>query len=458
VIHRSGGSLNMLRDRFADPSSATSAHYAVGLDGVIHQYVDETDTAFHAGVVVNASWPGLKAGVNPNFYTIGIEHEGERDAAWPEPQQRASAQLIADVASRWSIALTPDTIIPHRAIRASAHCPGSNYPFDAILNLARQQTIVPAAPVVSRVRTIVNANLRVGAPNVKAPIVSIVPSGTEVAVTGFTDAGERVSGNALWYIDAAGNFLWAGATNVPNPSNGGPSGDSSIISTDGMEFGDDTSGTAVLGDGLRIDRTTLPLPSTQYYVETPKKDLIVLHFTAGQSARSAVSAWRTNPEHVATAYVVDTDGTVFEVFPPACWAYHLGIKGGTAHERRSIGIEIANVGPLQRSADGTGLNWWPKNWQQRYCGLDESTKYVESAYREKQFFASYADAQVDAVGALVRRLCEQFDIERRLSSDTARLAFDPAAFAGYTGVATHANFRNDKWDVGPAFPWDRLQL
>jgi len=28
----------------------------------------------------------------------------------------------------------------------------------------------------------------------------------------------------------------------------------------------------------------------------------------------------------------------------------------------------------------------------------------------------------------------------------------------YTGVSSHANFRQDKWDIGPAFPWDRLGL
>src|SRR5262249_3518708 len=91
---------------------------------------------------------------------------------------------------------------------------------------------------------------------------------------------------------------------------------------------------------LTINRT-LALPADQYYQETTKKDLIVLHFRAGTTAASAVSAWKSTTEHVATAYVIDIDGTVFETFPPSAWAYHLGIKGGTPIERRSIGIEIA---------------------------------------------------------------------------------------------------------------------
>ena len=36
-------------------SMPVSAHYGVSRRGDIHQYVDEPDTAFHAGVVVNAT-------------------------------------------------------------------------------------------------------------------------------------------------------------------------------------------------------------------------------------------------------------------------------------------------------------------------------------------------------------------------------------------------------------------
>jgi N-acetyl-anhydromuramyl-L-alanine amidase AmpD len=227
-------------------------------------------------------------------------------------------------------------------------------------------------------------------------------------------------------------------------------------STDAMELA-----TSAGADGpppeLRIDRTTLALPSSQYYpVHTPK-DLLILHFTAGATARSAVDTWKATPEHVATAYVVDLDGTIYEVFPPSCWAYHLGIKGGTVHERRSIGIEIVNVGPLQPAGqDGHALNWWPKSWGQQYCSLDDSSKYVESSFRGKRFFAAFADAQVQSVAGLVRHLCERFSLPGRIAPQPRRLECDQAFFASHKGIATHANFRPDKWDIGPAFDWDRL--
>ena len=97
VIHIIDGSFAAGESVFLDPTSQKSAHYAISKSGEIHQFVDENDTAFHAGVVVNPSWDLLKAGVNPNFYTIGIEHEGRPDDEWPEAQLSASATLLLQI-------------------------------------------------------------------------------------------------------------------------------------------------------------------------------------------------------------------------------------------------------------------------------------------------------------------------------------------------------------------------
>ncbi len=259
--------------------------------------------------------------------------------------------------------------------------------------------------------------------------------------------------------DAAGDFLPAGASGAPAPvalDAGGDGPLTAAVPTDEMDIGGGASHRAQAEDRLLVDRTTLALSAADYYAEATKKDLIVLHFTAGQSARSAVTAWRSTPEHVATAYVVDVDGTVYETFRPDYWAYHLGIRGGTEHERRSIGVEIANVGPLQPARDDAEvLAWWPRDWGQKYCTLAETDRYCQREYRGKRYFATFPDAQLDAVGRLVRDLCDRFEIARCLPDASRRLECDPT-FAAYKGVATHANFRADKWDVGPAFDWEQL--
>src|SRR5437762_13171518 len=123
------GPISAAEARFNNPTAKVSAHYGSGRDGGIEQYVKETDTAFHAGTIVNPSWPRLKAGVNPNFYTIGVEHEGLGGVPWPWPdaQLSASVALVSDIARRWNITPTDDTIVMHRQIRAKKTCPGVHF-------------------------------------------------------------------------------------------------------------------------------------------------------------------------------------------------------------------------------------------------------------------------------------------------------------------------------------------
>ena len=124
VVHIMDGSFAAGESVFADPSTRKSAHYGISREGTVHQYVSEEDTAFHAGIVVNPTWKLLKAGVNPNFYTVGIEHEGRAADAWPQAQLSASAGLIAAIAERWKIPIDTEHIIRHHEIRASKSCPG----------------------------------------------------------------------------------------------------------------------------------------------------------------------------------------------------------------------------------------------------------------------------------------------------------------------------------------------
>ena len=98
------------------------------------------------------------------------------------------------------------------------------------------------------------------------------------------------------------------------------------------------------------------------------KSGIALHHTVSDDARSAVRWWRADktangtPRHVGTAYVIDTDGTVFELFDPAGWAFHLGLRwpGGqrVVFEQRFIGIELASAGGLTEHDLFPGLRSW----------------------------------------------------------------------------------------------------
>jgi N-acetylmuramoyl-L-alanine amidase len=141
VIHISEGTLASADAWFQNPKALVSAHYCVGKQGEIHQYVKEEDTAFHAGAPVQASWRLRKPNVNPNAYTIGIEHEGRADDgaadAWPDAQYEASAELIAEVAGRWGIMIDENHLVLHREIRGDKTCPGPNFDRGRMIELVK---------------------------------------------------------------------------------------------------------------------------------------------------------------------------------------------------------------------------------------------------------------------------------------------------------------------------------
>jgi N-acetylmuramoyl-L-alanine amidase len=146
VIHISDGSLVSADAWFHNPAAKVSAHYIVAKSGAVHQYVKEEDTAYHAGVPVNPTWKLLRSGVNPNSYTIGIEHEGKPEAIWPEEQYQASAELVADIAQRWSIPMDEDHVVLHREIRANKSCPGFVFSRATLLEKIAALSVPPAEP------------------------------------------------------------------------------------------------------------------------------------------------------------------------------------------------------------------------------------------------------------------------------------------------------------------------
>jgi N-acetylmuramoyl-L-alanine amidase len=227
IIHVIDGSQASCDATFASSSLdlKRSAHYSVGRDGEIHQYVDEQDTAFHAGRIQQPTWQGLKAltaggFVNPNLHTIGIEHAGRADDPWLDTMYDTTAELIAGIAARhpnFTAPFSTANIGLHRQIFSGKTCPGSTFQLATLI--ARIPQVVPAVPaprvtapsIVTIERPV---RVREGAPNTTSPIRSVLSIGRQVAPLNVQN-GEAVAGNPHWYeLDSQG-FIWAGATDHP---------------------------------------------------------------------------------------------------------------------------------------------------------------------------------------------------------------------------------------------------
>ena len=192
------------------------------------------------------------------------------------------------------------------------------------------------------------------------------------------------------------------------------------------------------------------LPDTEYFHDVSPKNLIVLHHTVGGSAQSTFDWWVTDPKRIGTAYLVERDGTVHEVFPPEKWASHINRKDAQGRqivelEKRSIGIELCNHGPLTKRGDKFYF----------FDRVSEHTEYSGPVYdcgklwRDRWYFAAYPVAQLEAVGKLVKELCPRFGIPNMpYPNDYLE--------SGVTGIVSHAQLRKDKSDVHPGFAWEVL--
>ena len=134
VDHIMSGTLAGTDSWFTNPASKVSSHFGVGKNGEIHQYVDLKNPAWANGGVNKPNWPLLIPGVNPNYYTVSIEHEGESGDVMPEAQYQATLALHRWLIGTLGLPMTRDNIIRHYRIDSvnKSNCPGTGLPWDRL--------------------------------------------------------------------------------------------------------------------------------------------------------------------------------------------------------------------------------------------------------------------------------------------------------------------------------------
>lgn len=131
LLHHMAGSIESARARFQNDASDVSAHYGVGLDAELDEYVHPDDVAWHSG-----SWPY-------NQRSIGIETEtvaGNYDAPRTDALYARTASLVAALSREYGIPIDTTHVEDHRIVVAT-YCPGT-------LNVARvlREALATAAP------------------------------------------------------------------------------------------------------------------------------------------------------------------------------------------------------------------------------------------------------------------------------------------------------------------------
>lgn len=202
-----------------------------------------------------------------------------------------------------------------------------------------------------------------------------------------------------------------------------------------------------------------------HYFRVPtRKERIILHYTAGSLAGDIQTL--ISPRKISVAYVIGRGGQIINLFPDSCWAYHLGrdaIGGNGTMSSSSIGIEISNWGWLTK---GQGIMWtYPTSQGPKpYCLESETHLWTTTPeYRGKTEWATFTDQQYESLQKLLAYLTRKHNIPYQFLPEEERLQLTQRAVEE-KGIFSHVNYRGqnrlggwDKWDVGPAFDFNRIQ-
>lgn len=180
------------------------------------------------------------------------------------------------------------------------------------------------------------------------------------------------------------------------------------------------------------------LKDNQYIHKKTSKKRIVLHHTAGGSAKSSIDWWNKYRDRVCTPYLIDRDGTILEVYPPQYWAYALGINSSWA-EKKSIHIEICNYGWLNKINDKFYTAYG------REVSADKVVTYKEK-HRGHFYYEKYTDAQIKSTIYLIDYLCKKFNI--KISSKFVEKFWWYNKNTNRT-LISHTTVRKDKSDIHP---------
>lgn len=158
---------------------------------------------------------------------------------------------------------------------------------------------------------------------------------------------------------------------------------------------------------------------------------LVMHYTAGTSASSAVKTLTNSNVKASAHIVIGRDGAITQLVPFNMVAWHAGTstwRGLSGLNKYSIGIEITNAGLLEKSADGKFYAWYGEEIP--------ASQVTEAAHKNdpkvRRAWHRYTDKQIEVSLKLAEVLVTQYSLKEII---------------GHDDIAPRR-----KTDPGPAFP------
>ncbi|MEC7226472.1 MAG: N-acetylmuramoyl-L-alanine amidase, partial [Candidatus Latescibacterota bacterium] len=143
-------------------------------------------------------------------------------------------------------------------------------------------------------------------------------------------------------------------------------------------------------------------------------DTIIIHYTAGANAESAIRTLSDTERKVSAHLVVGRDGSVTQMLPFDTVGWHAGVSTWGDREgfnKYSIGIEIDNAGHLEEK-DGQYISWFGQAYPP-----EEVVRGVHRNQTEPTCWHRFPQEQVRVVEELCRLLIDEYDIRHILGHE-----------------------------------------
>lgn len=141
-LHISGAAWQSNYQWIMNSQANASYNAIVKDDGRIVSLVPEGNAAYAHGRINKATWPLLRAGVNPNLYTLSLARSGSNQKTWTPEQLASTLKVLRYWGAKYNIPLKRPYIFGHFEIDSVNrwYCPGSAFFERVIDELAKVDT------------------------------------------------------------------------------------------------------------------------------------------------------------------------------------------------------------------------------------------------------------------------------------------------------------------------------
>jgi predicted GNAT family acetyltransferase len=204
---------------------------------------------------------------------------------------------------------------------------------------------------------------------------------------------------------------------------------------------------------------TIDIQFQKYFTREYRKTQIYIHHTVspnklhGRGIQGDLSHWNNQSFNIGTYCIIDSDGTIYQLFNSNKWSNHLGLKKSTFEknnipyqklDKTSIGIELDNLGPLIWTKKGYTSYAYPHSF---YVPEDRVIDYGEKGFRGHRYYEAYTEEQIESLRLLLSSLTDDYAIPKHYNEDMWEVSQN--ALKGVSGIWTHTSVRRDKQDLHP---------